>query len=241
MDERISEMDPKDTLKASSSQELVRAITETALGPVGPLGGYVLSRFLPDRFRSAVVEVVSDLCDRVLDLETAGRVNQERLAENEHFQAAVFRLIPAAMGTVSNEKRRALRNVAVNAALETFPNDDLFEMFMRYVEDFTPLHIRLLKFAENLSNLDMTVHDSGSSQVFDVTVRARQTAIEDEYPELKGLEAIYEQAWSELVERGLVKDDHDGSVFSHEVGLGVEVEFTTSLGHQFLDFISDPV
>ena len=234
--------DPKDALEPSAgarSRDLVLASVQT-VPALGPVAAWLLAQAWPSPLSRRLVELLSDITDRITDLETSERLDREKLLENDAFQAAIFRAIPSAMGTVSQEKRRALRNVALNAALGILPADDLFEMFLRYVDDFTGLHIKLLQVAEELKSLDMAVDSDGSTLVFDVTVRARQKAIEGAYPELRGLDGTYEQAWSELVNRGLVKDDHDGSVFSNETGLGVDVEYLTPLGRQFLDFISDP-
>ena len=72
-------------------------------------------------------------------LEEEGRLMRETLYDNEAFVDAVARGVQAAIRTGQQEKRAALRNAALNAALNLVPDEAERQMFLELVERFTVL------------------------------------------------------------------------------------------------------
>ena len=89
-----------------------------------------------------LAEVVSELQDRVADLS-------EPLEDNERFLTAVLYANQIAMRAHQEDKLRALRNAVRNSALKSAPDDDRQLMFLRFVDDFTVSHIRILAVFDN--------------------------------------------------------------------------------------------
>ena len=74
----------------------------------------------------------------------------EALARDEAFISAFAQATQAALKTHRPEKLDALRNAVVNVALGKEPDVDRQTIFLSLVERFTPLHILLLRFFDNL-------------------------------------------------------------------------------------------
>jgi hypothetical protein len=218
-----------------SAGDVVRAGIDTGLQLV-PGGGLVLP-FLQllvatplEKRRDAWIQ---DLADRVAELENGGQLLYSDLEDNEPFATAVYHGVRAAISTSAHEKHEALRNAALNSALQLQPENDLFEMFLRYLSDFTPVHIKLL----------MLYDDPGARlqerglEVEPVIAVARWHLVELCLPELAGYKDTASQAWEELRDRGLVQAT---SLDIMGTAQGLESSLTSSLGKQFVAFISDP-
>jgi hypothetical protein len=81
---------------------------------------------------------VSELNDRVEDLS-------KPLENNEQFLTAVLHANLIAMRAHQEDKLRALRNAVRNSTLKSAPDDDRQLMFLRFVDDLTLSHIRVLR------------------------------------------------------------------------------------------------
>ena len=112
----------------------------------GPLAAEFFARVLApplDRRRQewmeSVAAAVNQLHDRIDGLSV------DRLAENESFTTALLHASQAAVRTHDQEKRSALRNAVLNAALPSAPDDELQIIFLNYVDELTPTHLRILR------------------------------------------------------------------------------------------------
>ena len=195
---------PVEEIVHPTISDVVRAVPDALLSFVP--GGGAVTPFLalvcstPAQRRRD--EYMQDISDRVLALEDAGLLTRDDL-QSEEFVTAVLRTVPAAMSTAAAEKRAALRNAALNTALGRQPSEDVFEMFLRYVEDLTPLHIKLLVLFDDpgarcrAANVEVGSTLGGAAWQVVCAV----------YPELVQEDAICSHAWSELKARGLVNTD----------------------------------
>ncbi|MCB0324023.1 MAG: hypothetical protein KDD69_10630 [Bdellovibrionales bacterium] len=68
-----------------------------------------------------------------------------RLGHNERFVSTLLSATSLAAKTHKHEKLEALQNAVGNAACGVQPDEELDEIFLNYIERFTPLHLRLLK------------------------------------------------------------------------------------------------
>ena len=71
------------------------------------------------------VEWMNDVAERLKELEEHGELNLEDLQDNETFITTVMQASQAAIRNHQSEKREALRNAVLNAALPQAPEESL--------------------------------------------------------------------------------------------------------------------
>jgi len=92
---------------------------------------------------------VNRLAERLLALEHAGLLRISELGTNEAFLDVVLHATTLALRTKSAEKRTALRNACLNAALPSGLEEAWQLVFLNLIDRFTEWHIRVLKFAND--------------------------------------------------------------------------------------------
>jgi hypothetical protein len=86
------------------------------------------------------------LAKAVVELQKAmPDLSLESLQQNEAFISAVLGASSIAMRNHRKEKLEALRNAAISSVVHPDIDEDLQAMFMRYVDELTPWHLRLLR------------------------------------------------------------------------------------------------
>ena len=158
----------------------------------------------------------------------------ENLTQDEAFVSAVIEATRSAISTHKDEKRDALRNGLLNIALHRSTDEDQQATFLRYIDELTVWHIRILVLFQNppkylaAKGLGLNYYMGSASQV-----------LEDVYPELKGKRELYDQIAADLNARGLV----GGASFLHGMmsAQGMVAKRTTPLADAFLGFIADPL
>jgi hypothetical protein len=87
-----------------------------------------------------------DLAVAVAELQKAmPELSIEVLRQNEAFLPAVLNATSIAIRTHNKEKLVALRNGAMSSVVNPDISEDEQAMFMKYVDDFTPWHLRVLQ------------------------------------------------------------------------------------------------
>jgi len=219
---------------SETSREIAGGLARAALsavpiagGPLAELFDLVIEPGVHRRYHAwlnRLAAMVDELRARNLDLE--------HLADNERFLTAFMNATTAAARTHEDEKLRALQNALTKSALALSPDEHLELMFLRFVDEFTALHLQLLAYLREptkwyaRNNLPQEASYTGS--------RAR--ALEGAFPELRGREQFYLQVVRELATRGLARDSLGGMVTPQAMWDSL----TTPLGNQFLDYISGP-
>ena len=157
---------------------------------------------------------------KALEERTEG-LKVESLSENEAFISAVMQATQSALRTHQNEKLDALRNAVLKVAAGTAPEENLQSMFLALIDAFTPLHLRLLGIFRNRS--------SANPEVFQ---------------ELRAQQPVSDQVIEDLAARGLIAlPAHLARSYSsplfREPLIGADWQLT-SLGNQFVSFVSEP-
>jgi hypothetical protein len=156
----------------------------------------------------------------------------EALRHNELFVTVIFNATQAAMRTHQPEKLEALRAAVMNAALPMGPDEHTQLMFIRFIDELTALHLRILSYGRDPAawyarhNIEKPNMISG----------ARSAVLEVALPELKGRGDVYNQAMNDLNARGLIGVPISGMVSQH----ALYDKLTSPLGDRFLDFITAP-
>ena len=155
------------------------------------------------------------------------------LADNESFITALLHASQAAVRTHEQEKRSALRNAVVNAALPSAPDDELQIIFLNYVDELTPTHLRILRVLDDPETFLRTNGISYSPGIASSVRAMLIAALPDLEPRSDALQAF----GRDLFGRHLTNTDSFGTMMTSS---GAFARRTTDWGRQFLHFISDP-
>ncbi|MEA3201889.1 MAG: hypothetical protein QOE90_3317 [Thermoplasmata archaeon] len=181
---------------------------------------------------------------RVAVRELEGRLDAqafENLRHDPAFYSAVAHATEVAKRTHREEKLWMLRNAVVNSGLRSAPSDDVRQVFLRLVDDLTPVEVRLLL----LFHVYPGFRGRTSSVMQHPTMEEAFLSIA---PELGAHKGLLRWMAERLAREGLVED----SVFEgRDAGNGVSLRwldlrrpdpgsFTTPLGKDFVRFISEP-
>ncbi len=150
----------------------------------------------------------------------------EGLAQNEAFFSALVQASLAALKTHQTEKLTALRNTVLNSAIGQAPTEDKQLLFLNFVDRFGPLHLRLLKFAENTEPYIGKWHTHNLPAVHLMVYRA--------IPELDGELPLLNAILGELNSFELI------AVKSGVQQIPTFSRWITNFGAEFLRFIEEP-
>ena len=229
-DEKLPEKAPK-----RGGKDIAHAVVKASIGQVPGVGlpatalfEYLVRPSVERRnteWVESIAEAINELRDRIADIAA--------LQDDESFVTTLIAATNAAVRTHQAEKREALRNAVMNAALRNEPDDDLRATFLSHVERFTPWHLRILKLFNNpRAGMDALGVSYGNYHM-----GGPSTVLEDAYPEMRGQRAIYDQLVTDLSSAGLFGI---GSLHSTMTADGMLSPRTTELGRRFLAFISEP-
>lgn len=221
---------PPSTAKGDIAESLARAALSAVPvvgGPAAELLGLVVDPALHRRYRhwlEYLAAAVDDLQEHGVDVRT--------LEGNEPLITVILNATAAAARTHEEEKLEALRNAITNAALGLEPDEHMQIMFVKFIDEFTALHLRILAFFRDPA----AWFESHGIPRPSYYMGGRGQVLEDGVPELRNRKDIYMQAASELGTRGLLAAALSGMVSEQ----GMWQSITMPLGNRFLDFISKP-
>jgi hypothetical protein len=208
-------------------------IAEAGISAIPVIGGplAVLSEFLAEPYARRKERWLEELAGVVTELGRRVEELSKPLEENERFLTAVLHANQIAMRTHQEEKLRALRNAVRNSALRSAPDDDRQLMFLRFVDELTMSHIRVLAVFD-----DPTAAVSAAGKKMRVLGGGLNLLLYHCLPELNGQGHLSDQLCRDLENRGLIAPGTKLNVMmtSH----GMLTPRTTDLGKQFLGFIA---
>jgi hypothetical protein len=221
--------------EADAAQGAVRV----ALAAVPVLGGSlteILSMVLTPALTRRRDDWFKELAEAFESVET--KVNgftTGDLQGNELFVSAAIQATRAAISTHQEEKRAALRNALVNIALGRAPQEDQVQMFLRYVEELTTWHLRVLRFFQSPAN-----HLAAKGLRSEYMMGGGAQVLEDMYPELRGNREFYDQIATDLHSRGMLNSP-PSFLHTSMTGSGMVAKRTTAIADAFLAFITSPI
>lgn len=218
---------PKILTPKASGKDVAHAAGRAALSAIPIAGGAAVEIFqhlIQPPLERRRIEWMDSVGERLTELEEVG-IRLESLSENEQFVSAVMSASQVAIRTHQSEKLEALRNAVENVARGQAPDEALQHMFFGFVDTLVPLQIQMLKLFQAPPTME------------GITMGGLSTVLERNIPSLRGHRDIYDQFWRDLYARGLVNTDGLHSTMS---GNGLSQKRTTSLGDQFLRFITRP-
>src|SRR5690349_23478274 len=197
---------------------------------------------LPDLFQHFVTpplekrraKWMEEVGQALQDLEQNHGVKLDELQGNDVFIDTVLHATQIAFRNSQEEKRTALRNAVMNAALPNPPDESIQLMFLSWIDSFTVWHLKLLRlfqnpkawFAKNNVQPPSFAISSSLSQLLTTA-----------YPELGNQREFYDLVITELDARGLFSGS---SIHGMMSASGAFEKRTTQLGDKFLEFITSP-
>ncbi|WPH22303.1 hypothetical protein [Variovorax paradoxus] len=172
-----------------------------------------------ERRRQAWMEAVGK---RLLELESTGEVDFEKLQQNEEFVSTVLQASAAAIKAHQQEKLDAFKNAVINVARGQAPEDALLHLFLNYVDQLSVFQIQMMQVMSN-PTIPPGMSVGGLSHV-----------LEHNMPHARGKEPIYRKLWADLEARGLVQGNMGATMSAG----GLQGNKNSDLGRRFLEFIS---
>jgi hypothetical protein len=154
----------------------------------------------------------------------------EDLVDNESFVSTVLQATQSAMRSHQEEKLEALKNAVLNSALPTAPEEDKQAIFLNLIDEFTPLHLKMLSMYKNITDDKI----GGPVMSSDLEI-----IIDGVFPDIKNNVGLYSVIIGDLASRELVRKDYGGT-FADNIGTHYAARITP-MGIEFLDFISSPL
>ena len=167
-------------------------------------------------------------------LESDKRCSVDELKSNPVFIDTVLQATQAAVRTSQQEKREALRNAVLNAALPYAPDASRQQIFINWVDRLTVDHLRMLTLLTDpqawfkVNNRKPPTYSISSSL---------WQLLTDAYPEFKSERSLCDKLAKDLHNEGLLGID---GLHTMMTGSGAFAQRASELGTQFIRFISEP-
>lgn len=169
-------------------------------------------------------EWVESIGKRLVSLEQRVEgLSVDDLSHDEGFVSTLLHASQVALRSHHEEKLQALRNAVLNSALPNAPDEDLQQMFLNYIDMFTPWHLRMLVFA---AKLERWVERRAESKRDAHTFSRLESMLQAEFPQLEERQDFVAQVKEDLLTRGIIQDN-----------LWWE---PTRMGDAFLRFVQEP-
>lgn len=225
---------PKSKGAGDIAREVGRAIISVIPAAGGPLQVAFENIFSSpiEKRKQAWLEQLAEVITEVQ--ERIAEITPETLAANETFVTVTMHASQVAIRNHQKEKLDALRNAVFNSALPKPPHENDQMIFLRLIDQLTPLHLTLLSILSNpLGWMECNnVKNPGWG------MGGVSTVIEHCLPDLRGRRDTYDQMVRDLQAEGLVAQGQ----FVHVTmtGPGMVASRTTDRGNRFIRFITAP-
>ena len=212
-------------------------LTRAGLAAIPYLGGSAAELFqlvLAPPLRKRQQEWMDSVAQGLRELEEKQKCVVDELKDNDAFIDTIMQASQAAVRTANEEKREALKNAVLNAALPNAPDESKQQIFVNFVDQFTVWHLRILSlfadpngwFADHEKEPPRWGLGGSLSQILTTA-----------FPELADQRGFYDVMGKDLFQRGLLNTDGFHTTMSGE---GAMAKRTTALGDEFLSFVTAP-
>jgi len=142
-------------IKKLSSEDIGYAAAKAGLGSipiVGALASEILGLIITPPLEKRRQKWMTEVGDKLKQLEDQDKIDLTTLASNEQFIDAVLIATSLAIKTCEDEKIKAFQNAILNTALGESPDKTKVQIFLTLLDNFTIWHIKILHFINNPKN-----------------------------------------------------------------------------------------
>jgi hypothetical protein len=216
----------------ASTGDAAHLVTSAVLSVI-PGAAELFQYFVTPPLEKRRDEWMDEVGKALRDLEKNQGVNLGELQSDDVFVDTLLQASQIASRNSQEEKRSALRNATLNAALSNPPEHSFQQMFLNFVDTFTVWHLRLL----NLFSDPQKWSADHNHKFPDLMMGGLSSILESAFPELRGERAFYDQVWRDLYQRGFVNTE---SLHATMTGQGLVSKRASELGTLFLQFVEKP-
>ena len=91
-----------------------------------------------DKWSQQLADAVNEI------IKTVSELTPEKLSQSDVFVTTALHASQIAIRTHQDEKLQALKNAVIHASLPGAPTDSIQQIFLNYVDRFTPWHLAIL-------------------------------------------------------------------------------------------------
>lgn len=218
-------------------KDRAHGLVRAGLGSIPILGAAAAELFqmvITPSLEKRRVEWMNSVADELKRLEGNGHIRIEDLGSNEVFIDTMLHASQAALRNSQKEKRDALRNAVLNAALPSPPDESLQQMYLEWIDSLSVWHLRVFVLLAN--PIQWFKNNQRQPPQYAIT-SSLSGLLTCAYPELNNQRRLYDQIAKDLYNRSLIGTDNFHVMLSASGALEHQA---TELGKQFLAFISDP-
>lgn len=239
---RRREMNKSDITKRPTpdAKDIAHTITKAGLGSipiVGAAAAEIFSVVIVPSLSRRRDEWIESIAKRLKELEEKIEgFKIEELANNEMFITTVMHASQVAIRSHHEEKLEALRNAVSNSALPKPPEEDLQLIFLKWIDELTTWHLRILKFFDSpekwIKEFNIEIPDWPEASPKYVFFHI--------FPEMGKQKEFFKLLVQDL---GDLKDLlSEGKIHTRmRERAYLRISHTTNFGKQFIKFITSPI
>lgn len=244
MTDKCLTADEKIRFPSATKGDAAYTLTKAGISAIPVIGGPVaeiLSAVIAPPLSHRRDEYIRSLAEGLeLLQEKVEGFKIENLSTNESFVTTVLQATQVAIRNHQKEKLDALRNAVLNAALGIDIDEDIQCMYLNFIDELMPWHLRLLKFLDDpkewIAKNQIALPNWNSWEMGFVI-----TAV---FPELESRREFYDQMGKDLHSRGLTDVSNFHVTIKSSGFFGQSANniggSTTDMGHAFIDYITQP-
>lgn len=222
-------------INKTTKQDVAYAAARAIVGSI-PLAGAAASELLglivTNPLEKRRSELLTDIGERLKNLEEVKQLDIASLSENQQFIDTVLQATTYALKTSENEKIEAFKNAIINTALNHAPDKTVSQIFLNLIDNFTAWHIKILHLFNNPEGWFKT----NNRPIPNYMMSSLNSVVSDAYPELTGHGELLNIIWADLKRAGL---HNSGDLATMMSGNGLLSPRTTEMGKKFLNYIQE--
>jgi hypothetical protein len=199
----------------------------SAVPGFGPIAAYIFSQLVQSPFEERRETWMKGVTDNLMVIEQRQSGFIESLKDNPEFLDILFQANNIAMRNSQKSKLDALKNAVIHSATESDINYSIKQIYLRLVDELTPLHFMVLKF---LNNPDERYLKNNLTRGNYIISLFRTTL--GEASEFKKHASLMNIVLKDLNRMGLISIDNIDTMS------GNQGSATTEFGKDFIDFVN---
>lgn len=224
-----------DDINKTTGKDIAYATAKAVVGSIpiaGAAAGELLGLLVTPPLEKRRSKLLTEIGQRLKDLEEAKQLDTSSLTENEQFIDTVLQATTYALKTSDEEKIKAFKSAIINTALNDSPDKTVSQIFLNLIDNFTTWHIKILY----LFNDPEDWFKTNKRPVPGYMAGGLNSVVFDAYPELKGQGELLNIIWADLKRAGL---HNSGDLATVMTGSGLLARRTTDMGRKFLKYIQE--